>query len=527
MKKNSKAKRGFLLSAGVIFILLLVTVKKVFDLSAAPTESKPCDFVYPPDEDPGKETALTLDAALQWEQEGGTVNDASCLNKTAVYGVVDIRTEEDALNALNFARENGLKISLAGQQHSMGGQSFTTGGLVLDMKNYKQMSLEGEVLTVQAGATWADVQEFLDPKGLSVKAMQSINIFTIGGTLSVNAHGIAHDPGQVGFSVKNLRVLLPSGEVVDCGPEENAELFKNVLGGYGLFGMILEAELEVVENVELSHEREYMDYRDFHAWYGENINNNEEVNLFYARLSVSPFSYLEETAAHVFKTLPEEEPEVLVTEKAHTGFMRFVINFSKTGNVGRWLRWTLEKNLEPALNCSRNNAMSQPDEVCRTTRNQSMYDSMEYLKNKLPDTDILQEYFVEPQHFVDFVDGLREIVKKNDANLLNVTIRIVHADSLSTLAYAPTDRFALVLYFNQGLNEADSKIVEQTTVELIDLATSLGGSYYLPYQLYYSPEQLRAAYPAIDAFFAQKKELDAAELFSNKWYQKYGQVLTK
>jgi hypothetical protein len=125
------------------------------------------------------------------------------------------------------------------------------------------------------------------------------------------------------------------------------------------------------------------------------------------------------------------------------------------------------------------------------------------------------------------VDGLREIVKKNDANLLNVTIRIVHADSLSTLAYAPTDRFALVLYFNQGLNEADSKIVEQTTVELIDLATSLGGSYYLPYQLYYSPEQLRAAYPAIDAFFAQKKELDAAELFSNKWYQKYGQVLTK
>ena len=80
---------------------------------------------------------------------------------------------------------------------------------------------------------------------------------------------------------------------------------------------------------------------------------------------------------------------------------------------------------------------------------------------------------------------------------------------------------AFVLYFNQKLNEKESRIVQKTTVELIDLATGLNGTYYLPYQLYYSSEQLRRAYPEIDEFFAAKKKYDPTLLFSNKFYEKY------
>ncbi len=46
--------------------------------------------------------------------------------------------------------------------------------------------------------------DFLDEQGLSVKAMQSINIFTVGGTLSVNAHGIAHNPGPIASTVRSF-----------------------------------------------------------------------------------------------------------------------------------------------------------------------------------------------------------------------------------------------------------------------------------------------------------------------------------
>ncbi len=125
--------------------------------------------------------------------------------------------------------------------------------------------------------------------------------------------------------------------------------------------------------------------------------------------------------------------------------------------------------------------------------------------------------------FVPFVDGLREIVKNNDANLLNVTIRIVPKDTITALPYAKDNMFAFVLYFNQKLNKEDSEKLQKTTEELIDLATSHHGTFYLPYQLYYSAEQLRAAYPEVNTFYKEKQTADPGNLFTNTWYNKYYQ----
>jgi FAD/FMN-containing dehydrogenase len=122
----------------------------------------------------------------------------------------------------------------------------------------------------------------------------------------------------------------------------------------------------------------------------------------------------------------------------------------------------------------------------------------------------------------EFVEGLREVVKGDGANLLNVTIRIVHKDTVTALPYAKQDMFAFVLYFNQKLDETESRTLQKTTTDLIDLALRLNGTYYLPYQLYYSPEQLQKAYPEIDGFFAAKKDCDPIGLFTNRFYEKYG-----
>jgi hypothetical protein len=64
--------------------------------------------------------------------------------------------------------------------------------------------------------------------------------------------------------------------------------------------------------------------------------------------------------------------------------------------------------------------------------------------------------------------------------------------------------------------------LQQTTTDLIDLVNGLDGTFYLPYQLYYSADQLRKAYPEIDTVFAEKRKWDSGELFSNKFYEKYG-----
>jgi FAD/FMN-containing dehydrogenase len=281
--------------------------------------------------------------------------------------------------------------------------------------------------------------------------------------------------------------------------------------------------LQLVKNEVYAIENYNLDYHDFADYYRQNISGNDQIGLAYARLSISPTSYLRETAVHIYRKADFTGPIPLLQAPTHDRLDRFIINFSKTGGFGRWLRWALEKHYGPKLHdcLSRNQAINQK-EPCLVSRNGEMYDSMLYLRNRLKDTDILQEYFIPPDKMPQFVDGLRQIVQTNGANLLNVTLRIVHKDEVTALPYAKQDMFAFVLYFNQELNEEQSLIVEKTTRELIDLAIGLQGTYYLPYQLYYSQEQLDRAYPEITAFFAAKKRYDPDELFTSKFYEKYG-----
>lgn len=522
---------------GTLLVLFAISAvllgKRLYDLAAAPKKEKDCNFIYPYTTD---KTTIEIkysgldESGLEVLQRGGLINDASCLNKTNVYAIVQVKTEADIEAALQFARENNLKVTPAGERHSMGGQSFSKGGLVLDMREYNQIKIDGEnkVLSVQSGASWKEVQAILDPLGLAVKAMQSINIFSVGGTLSVNAHGIVHDPGQIAPTVRQVRVMLSSGEVKTASPTLNPELFSAVLGGYGLSGIILEAELDVVKNESYAWKTEYIDFKNFPEYYRSQIIGNDNIGLFYARLSISPTSYLTETAIHRYEKLDfAMEPDPL-KGPSKVWLKRLIFNISKTGEVGRFVRWTTEKYLEPGVHTciSRNQAIAtgHEEEVCVASRNNKMNQSMEYLNVRQNDTNILHEYFIPLENSVAFIEGLKKVVKDDDVNLLNVTLRIVTKDTITALPYAKDDRIAFVLYFNQKLNEKDSKKLEKATVDLIDLALKNGGAYYLPYQLYYSKEQLKTAYPEIDGFFELKRRLDPIELFSNTFYEKYGRL---
>jgi len=321
--------------------------------------------------------------------------------------------------------------------------------------------------------------------------------------------------------------MLSSGEVVNASRTENSELFHHALGGYGLFGVILDVDLDVVDNEMYSRRAIYMDYKDYPAYYRTNIENNGQIGLVFGRLSVSSGSFLRETAVHVYsKTQFDGELPSLSPGRYET-LDRFIINFSKTGGSGRWLRWTLEKYAEPHLHhcVTRNQAMSQKD-VCLVSRNEEMYDDMAYLKNRLRDTDILQEYFIPYDRMPEFVDSLRSVVQRNRANLLNVTIRTVHKDTMTALPYAKEDMFGFVLYFNVKFNDRENQTLEKTTTELIDVAAIAGGTYYLPYQLFYSKGQLEKAYPEVEEFFVAKRKYDPSELFSNKFYEKYGEEVS-
>ena len=160
----------------------------------------------------------------------------SRLETIQVDRIVRVHTTDDILKSINHARGNRLKVSIAGARHSQGGQAYVTGGIVLDMKSYRKVlriDPSAHVITIQSGGTWADVQAAVNPVGFAVEVMQSSNIFTIGGSLSVNAHGRDPHYGSMIDSTLGFRLLTSDGEIKNVSRQENEQLFQSVIGGYG------------------------------------------------------------------------------------------------------------------------------------------------------------------------------------------------------------------------------------------------------------------------------------------------------
>jgi FAD/FMN-containing dehydrogenase len=161
-------------------------------------------------------------------------------------------------------------------------------------------------------------------------------------------------------------------------------------------------------------------------------------------------------------------------------------------------------------------------EACYVSRNEPMHDSVKYVRNNLPDeTDILHEYFIPRDQFIPFVDGLRQIVRDHHVNLLNASVRVIHPEH-NFLTYAPGEMYSIVLYINQATTLAGNEKMGVVTRALIDLTAAVNGRFFLPYQLHYTPDQLRRSYPMIDDFFAAKEQYDPDGLFTNTFYEKYG-----
>src|ERR1043166_7295304 len=123
-KSSSKFKAGVSAAAVLVVLFGVYGFRKLQALAADPDGEKNCRTASSEDQgkaDLEKIKAIAPLSGVKWSQLGGAINDASCLNKTEIYGVVEVHSIDDIANALKFARDNGLPVTSAGVRHSMGG----------------------------------------------------------------------------------------------------------------------------------------------------------------------------------------------------------------------------------------------------------------------------------------------------------------------------------------------------------------------------------------------------------------------
>jgi FAD/FMN-containing dehydrogenase len=457
---------------------------------------------------------------------GGVIDDASCLNATPIFGRLPVKTIADIQGAIAYARANKLTLTAAGARHSMGGQSFTRDGLVLDMKRFNRIELNEQAKTVrvEAGATWHDIQNRIHPR-FAIKAMQSTDIFTVGGSISVNAHGMDHQIGALMRTVRSMRVVMADGSIRDITPASDPDLFRHIVGGYGLFGVIAEAEIEVTDNVIYRTGRRTIDYRDFPRVFDQEILPDREIGLFYGHLNPAPGSgFFRELLLYAYRAAgPSRADLPPLKDVGLVGLRRFIINLAKRGALFSQAKWFAETSIDPLLeSCTVPNPAG--GEGCLVSRNEPMHDSVPYLMNARTDeADILHEYFVPRRNFVPFIDAVRAVLESVAVSVVNASVRVVHRED-NVLTYAPEDAFSLVLYINQFASAAGNARMAQVTRDLIQATLANGGRFFLPYQLHYEASDLVRSYPEVRAFFAAKRRYDPDGLLTNTLYAKYAAI---
>ena len=449
----------------------------------------------------------------------GFVDDASRLNRTEVAEVWPIpsdpvQAEVELLKLVERARKEKLPIAIAGARHSMGGHTISPGGIVIDMLPFRQMTLNESagILHVGAGARWTEIVPYLDARGWSVAVMQSNASFSVGGSVSVSCHGWQHNHAPIASTVESFRLLTADATIVRCSRTENHELFSLTLGGYGLFGVILDLDLRVVPNERYRVERYLIPADEYVAAFERRVNREPGAGMVFGRLSVVPDAFLEEVILTVFRQAPSVDGRLPnLTDPNLVSLKRAIFRGSAASEYGKGLRWKAERNLQQLL------------ESEHFSRNQLLNEGVEIFANRSAQTtDILHEYFVPPNQFNAFVRRMREIIPRHGGDLLNVTIRNVRPDDDTFLRYADQEMFALVLLFVQARSSEGESQMAATTRDLIDAALDCGGRYYLPYRLHATAEQFNRAYPQAKEFFALKRRYDPEELFQNEFYLRYG-----
>lgn len=465
---------------------------------------------------------------IAWDKELSRVTlskdtfyDVARLHPTSVREVRSETKEEDLIAVVNDARAKGLKVSISGSQHSQGGHTYYPDAVVLDMKSFnavKSFDAKAKTITVEAGATWQDVQDYIAPHKLAVQRMQSSYVFTVGGTLSANAHGRDLDGSSVIESVRQLRLLKADGSVVTISRTKNPELFTAAIGGYGMFGVILDVTLDLVDDAIYEKKSADVDYKAFAGYFKDTLQTDPTTAMMLVRPNVDPNSdkFLKNMVVSSWHITKHDNSQLhsLTGEKNVTRDKIF-FDLSRRYDWAKSLRWKLQKDLVEKSGAdqfiSRNNAM-RPSET-----------PLAFLDYRpVNRTDLIQEYYVPISKFTGFMDDFRTIIQQDKINIISSTIRYVKANDESMLSYAPKeDAFSVIVMSNISLEPAEVKKAEQSTQRLVDAAIKHDGTHYLTYQLFPTKEQLQKEYPKIDEVFALKRKHDPDELFMNHFYAKY------
>src|SRR6266567_4626748 len=458
------------------------------------------------------------------------VNDVhSQLNRTRVRELLVPRTRDELAEIVRSASQKGLPISLSGCRHSMGGQQFATDSICIDTRSLDRVisfDQERGLIEAEAGIQWPElIRSYLAAQRDSAKQwgiaqkQTGADAFTLGGSLSSNVHGRGLAMKPLISNIESFTLVNADGKSIRCSRDENNELFRLAIGGYGVFGLISSVTLRLVPRQKLRRVVEVIHAADLTKRFEERIARSFLYGDFQFSVDEKSPDFLQRGVFSCYEPIDEHEPVVAEKELRDDDWLDLLqLAYTDRGKA-------FERYSDYYLSTNGQTYWSDTNQLSAYLPNyaQKVRDQIGGNGSSL----IITEIYVPRTDLPDFLAQAAELLRSNRTIVIYGTVRLIEKDDESFLAWAKKSYACVIFNLLTLHTPAGIEASARSFRGLIDLAIARGGSYYLTYHKFAKPEQIMACYPQFKQFLGLKTKYDRSERFQSDWYRYYRKLFAR
>jgi FAD/FMN-containing dehydrogenase len=452
------------------------------------------------------------------------VNDThSALNRTAVARVSEPRNAHEVAELVTAAAARGEPLAIAGARHAMGGQQFLSGGRLLDTRKLNQLrwfDRGAAHLEVETGISWPDlIRGYLALQrgpgpAFGIRQKQTgADRLTLGGAVAANIHGRGLTAMPFVADVQSLEVVTPAGDLVRCSRKDNADLFRHVVGGYGLFGVVTAVTLRLVPRVKVERCVARLEIEELIDAFDQRIAAGHLYGDFQFATSPQGADFLRTGVLSSYRPVENERPIRVDQRRLSQRDWNELLTLSHLDKQAAFRRFT---------------------EFYLATHGQLYWSDTHQLNLYLEDyhcaldhrlgaavrgSEMITELYVPRDRLLAFMNDVRRDFRLNGVDFIYGTIRLIEAEHETALPWARESWACIIFNLHIDHRPTDIDRAADHFRRLIDHALRYGGSYFLTYHRFAQRAQVLAAHPRIREFFAAKLAMDPGEVFQSDWYR--------
>jgi FAD/FMN-containing dehydrogenase len=462
-------------------------------------------------------------------EHGLLLNDLhSQLNPTRVDSVFSVTSVRDVQDVVRRAAAGGKAISIFGGRHAMGAQQFATDGIAIDTRALNAIGdLDPRTgrIVVQAGVQWPQLVAHLvdgqqgqsSPWGIAQKQTGADRL-SIGGALAANIHGRGLTRPPFVGDVESFSIVDADGGLRRCSRDENAELFRLAIGGYGLFGVVTDVTLRLVPRHKVRRVVEVITADRLIEAFDDRIAAGFEYGDFQFALDPRSPDFLRRGIFSCYQPADPETPIPGDQRSLSEDDWRRLLRFAHDDKAAAWraysghylktdgqVYWSDTHQLSTYID-------GYHEELDRDLRAESRC------------TEMITEIYVPRSRLGDFLSEAAEDFRRHSVDCIYGTIRLIERDGESFLAWAREPWACTIFNVHVEHTPAGMSRSADAFRRLIDMAVARGGSYFLTYHKYATREQVLACYPQFPEFLRLKGKYDPERRFQSDWYRWYAEM---